>query len=80
MTYFVKNMILKVLFGRVVIILLIEMLIYEHLIRNLSFGESVIISIHSDSRCSWTIKSVFNYFNPAIGDYIEYNPAKIVIV
>ena len=55
--------------------------IYKSVIINLYSGESVIISIHSDNRCTWAEEGESSYFNYIIeGDYILYNPAKIVIV
>ena len=56
--------------------------VYKNVIRHLSSGESIIIKIHPDNRCSWTEEGESSYFNYIIekGDYIEYNPAKIVVI
>ena len=56
--------------------------IYKSVVGNLFFGESVIISIHSDNRCIWIEESEYVYFSNIIekGNYIEYSPAKVRIV
>ena len=54
---------------------------YKRVIINLYSGESVIISIHPDNRCTWVEEGESSYFNYIIeGDYILYNPAKIIVV
>ena len=57
-------------------------LVYKNIIRAFSFGDSIIISIHPDNRCTGIEESNNDYFNYIIkeGDYIEYNPAKIIVV
>ena len=56
--------------------------IYKSVIINLSSGESIIISLYSDNRCSWVEEGESSYFNYIIkeGDYIEFNPAKIIVI
>jgi len=58
--------------------------IYERVIRNFSFGDSIIILIHPDNRCTRIEEIDNDYFNHIIkkGDYIEYSlvNAKIIVV
>ena len=56
--------------------------IYKRVIINLYSGESIIISIHSDNRCTWTEERDCSYFNYIIkkGNYVLYNPVKIVVI
>jgi len=54
---------------------------YKNVIRNLSIGDSIIMSIHSDNRCGWSEESEYFYFNSIIkGNYIEYSPVNVKIV
>jgi len=59
-----------------------DVLVYKNVIRHLSFGDSIIISIHPDNRCTGIEEREYAYFNYIIKerDYIEYNLAKIVVV
>ena len=53
--------------------------IYKSVVGSLSSGESIIISIHSDNRCTRIKESEFSYFNHIIekGDYVLYSPANV---
>jgi len=54
---------------------------YKRVIRNLSIGDSIIMSIRPDNRCTWAEKSERLYFNYIEeGNYIEYSPVNVKIV